>query len=104
MDEEDFDDHGIAPRNLTIKSDYKDQFNKKDAALAPKHNTSAFILEDLIKPVQNTIGVRMLRKMGWREGQGIGPKIKRKLRKLKSKLNHGKIYMRSFKNCLVILI
>lgn len=27
----------------------------------------------------------MLRKMGWREGQGIGPKIKRKLRKLKNK-------------------
>jgi len=27
--------------------------------------------------------------MGWREGQGIGPKIKRKLRNLKSKLNHG---------------
>lgn len=29
----------------------------------------------------------MLRRMGWREGQGIGPKIKRKLRKLKNKTN-----------------
>lgn len=56
--------------------------------MAPKHNTAAFLLDDLVKPVQNTIGVRMLRKMGWRQGQGIGPKIKRKLRKLKSKLNY----------------
>jgi hypothetical protein len=31
----------------------------------------------------------MLKKMGWREGQGIGPKIKRKLRKIKSKMAFG---------------
>ncbi len=46
-------------------------------------------LDDLIKPARNTIGVKMLRKMGWREGTGIGPKIKRKLRKLKTKQNFG---------------
>ncbi|RNA32988.1 G patch domain-containing 1 isoform X1, partial [Brachionus plicatilis] len=87
MDEEDFNEHGIAPRGLQIKSDYKDQFNQKDTYLAPRHKKSEFILESLIRPVESTIGVKMLRKMGWREGQGIGPKIKRKLRKLKSKAN-----------------
>lgn len=25
-----------------------------------------------------TIGVELLRKMGWKEGQGIGPRVKRK--------------------------
>ena len=43
----------------------------------------------MVKPSRNTIGVKMLRKMGWREGQGVGPKIKRKLRKLKEKIAHG---------------
>ncbi|CAF0703112.1 unnamed protein product [Brachionus calyciflorus] len=87
MDEDDFNEHGIAPRGLQIKSDYKDQYNQKDTSLAPRHNKSDFILDSLIRPVQSTIGVRMLRKMGWREGQGIGPKIKRKLRKMKTKIN-----------------
>lgn len=54
-----------------------------------KKNFTAMFLDDLIKPARNTIGVKMLRKMGWREGTGIGPKIKRKLRKLKTKQNFG---------------
>ena len=55
-------------------------------------NTVDNALESLICPSQNTIGVRMLRKMGWREGQGIGPRIKRKLRKLKTKFNNRERY------------
>lgn len=51
-------------------------------------NPADHALENLIRPSQNTIGVKMLRKMGWREGQGIGPRIKRKLRKLKTKLKN----------------
>lgn len=30
-----------------------------------------------------TVGVELLRKMGWKEGQGIGPRIKRKPRRQK---------------------
>lgn len=30
-----------------------------------------------------TIGVELLRKMGWKEGQGIGPRVKRKPRRQK---------------------
>ncbi len=58
---------------------------------ASKRNNVLFF-DDLITPVRGTVGVRMLKKMGWREGQGIGPKIKRKLRKLKAKKVHGKHY------------
>ena len=35
---------------------------------------------DLLRPTGDTMGVRLLKKMGWREGQGIGPKIRRKAR------------------------
>lgn len=33
---------------------------------------------DLLKTTGETMGVRLLKKMGWREGQGIGPKVRRK--------------------------
>ncbi|KAL7266127.1 hypothetical protein RUND412_011340 [Rhizina undulata] len=36
-------------------------------------------LMDLLMPaVQDTTGVKLLKKMGWKEGQGIGPKVRRK--------------------------
>lgn len=35
-------------------------------------------LMDLLKTGGDTMGVKLLRKMGWRDGQGIGPKVRRK--------------------------
>ena len=35
---------------------------------------------DLLKTTGETMGVKLLRKMGWRDGQGIGPKVRRKAR------------------------
>ncbi|KAL4937030.1 hypothetical protein BDV06DRAFT_203790 [Aspergillus oleicola] len=35
-------------------------------------------LMDVFKVSGETIGVKLLKKMGWREGQGIGPKVRRK--------------------------
>ncbi|KAL4976370.1 hypothetical protein BDW66DRAFT_135306 [Aspergillus desertorum] len=35
-------------------------------------------LMDIFKVSGETIGVKLLKKMGWREGQGIGPKLRRK--------------------------
>ncbi|OJJ63508.1 hypothetical protein ASPSYDRAFT_38078 [Aspergillus sydowii CBS 593.65] len=35
-------------------------------------------LMDIFKVSGETIGVKLLKKMGWREGQGIGPKVRRK--------------------------
>lgn len=38
------------------------------------------LLLDGLKTTGDTMGVKLLRKMGWRDGQGIGPKIRRKAR------------------------
>lgn len=35
-------------------------------------------LMDLLRTGGETMGVKLLKKMGWREGQGIGPKVRRK--------------------------
>lgn len=32
---------------------------------------------DLFRPSGETMGVKLLKKMGWREGQGLGPKVRR---------------------------
>ena len=93
-------EHGIAPKSLKIKQDYRDesstgmahqggaprQMPRKDLGPAA---SLLFSVDDMIRPTRNTIGARMLRKIGWREGQGIGPKIKRKLRRMKAKQTFG---------------
>jgi G patch domain-containing protein 1 len=35
---------------------------------------------DLFKAEGETMGVKLLKRMGWREGQGVGPKVRRKAR------------------------
>ncbi|KAL4775026.1 hypothetical protein BDW60DRAFT_214910 [Aspergillus nidulans var. acristatus] len=35
-------------------------------------------LMDIFRTSGETVGVKLLKKMGWREGQGIGPKVRRK--------------------------
>lgn len=35
---------------------------------------------DLFRPGGETMGVKLLKKMGWKEGQGIGPRIRRRAR------------------------
>ncbi|KAI8588846.1 hypothetical protein BDZ88DRAFT_420687 [Geranomyces variabilis] len=42
---------------------------------------AAKIVEDLIGPAKDPIGIKLLRQMGWREGHGVGPRAKRKARK-----------------------
>ncbi|XP_024150811.1 G patch domain-containing protein 1 [Oryzias melastigma] len=87
MDEEDFSEHGIAPRQITtsreFSSGHRDEVADKaravgaQAALIP----GDLLLEELITPARSSIGVELLRRMGWREGQGVGPRVKRKARR-----------------------
>ena len=35
---------------------------------------------DVFRPSGETMGLKLLRKMGWRDGQGVGPKVRRKAR------------------------
>lgn len=36
------------------------------------------LFSDLFKATGDTMGVKLLQKMGWRQGQGVGPKVRRK--------------------------
>ncbi|NXP72569.1 GPTC1 protein, partial [Ramphastos sulfuratus] len=84
MDEEDLSEFGIAPKDITTTDDFaskaKDRVQEKArqiaGVVASIPGTTAF--DDLIRPSKITVGVELLQKMGWKEGQGIGPRIKRK--------------------------
>ncbi|NXK96558.1 GPTC1 protein, partial [Formicarius rufipectus] len=89
MDEEDLSEFGIAPKDITTTDDFaskaKDRIKEKArqiaGVVAAIPGTTA--LDDLIGPSKITVGVELLRKMGWKEGQGIGPRVKRKPRRQK---------------------
>ncbi|XP_061077918.1 G patch domain-containing protein 1 [Conger conger] len=90
MDDEDFGEHGIAPREITTTDDFasgrRDQMRDKARAItsltAPIPGDT--LLEDLVAPARISVGVELLRKMGWKEGQGVGPRVKRKAAKQRS--------------------
>ena len=46
----------------------------------PQENASDNAVMDVFRVEGETMGVKLLKKMGWREGQGIGPKVRRKAR------------------------
>ncbi|KAK3342409.1 hypothetical protein B0H65DRAFT_575607 [Neurospora tetraspora] len=73
MDEEDLADAEEAK---------KIQTNAAFAGLGSTANdaTRASSLMGLFRTQGETMGVKLLKKMGWREGQGIGPKVRRKAR------------------------
>jgi G patch domain-containing protein 1 len=45
-----------------------------------QYNTRSARLLDFFRPDGETMGVKLLKRMGWREGQGIGPRIRRAAR------------------------
>lgn len=74
---EDFmDDEDIADAEEDRKIQTSDAFAGLGAA--DGHVASARGLAGLLHVQGETMGTKLLKKMGWREGQGIGPKVRRK--------------------------
>ncbi|XP_071450993.1 G patch domain-containing protein 1 homolog [Hetaerina americana] len=86
MDEEDMDEFGIAPKVIKATSDYRDQQVKKRGRSRNLDGPipGEPVLHSLLQPVRDTVGVRLLKKMGWKPGQGVGPRLT-KLEKKNSK-------------------
>jgi G patch domain-containing protein 1 len=70
MDEED-----LAAQEESRQFSTADAFSGLGSTVGDSMRRDALV--DLVRPY-NSIGVRLLQKMGWKEGQGIGPRIKRK--------------------------
>ncbi|KAM6153763.1 G patch domain-containing protein 1 [Erethizon dorsatum] len=89
MDEEDLSEFGIAPKAIVTTDDFasktKDKIQEKarQLAAATAPIPGATLLDDFITPAKLSVGFELLRKMGWKEGQGIGPRTKRRPRRQK---------------------
>ena len=84
MDEEDLGEFGIAPRNVETTRLFSREHESGEKRIESSASVSAVsldsmikdALEDLVVPCRMSIGVRLLKKMGWKEGQGIGPRVR----------------------------
>ncbi|KPJ00790.1 G patch domain-containing protein 1-like [Papilio xuthus] len=89
MDDEDRDEFGIAPRQLETHREFSGQKRQRrqffDGPIPGEP-----VLEQLVRAVHDTAAVRMLRAMGWREGQGTGERLA-KTEKKRAKEQH-KVY------------
>ncbi|CAJ0597934.1 unnamed protein product [Cylicocyclus nassatus] len=78
MDEEDLGEFGIGARRIRTAEKFTSG-KSAEKRMAWEHDVTttsgtsiAQHLEDVIRPVSDSIGKRMLRAMGWREGRGVG--------------------------------
>ena len=95
MDEEDTSQFGIAPTGIRATSDYHDhgqrgvkreRMNRESSGPIP----GTPVLKELLKPIKDTVGIMLLKKMGWRPGQGVGSRLTKK-EKAKIKRRNEKI-------------
>ncbi|KAF8517942.1 hypothetical protein BU17DRAFT_49261 [Hysterangium stoloniferum] len=79
MDEEDLAELRES-KKLVDTTEETDLFGGTQAELSKRgdeleKDSMATALESLLPPAKDSIGARLLKKMGWRAGQGIGPRI-----------------------------
>ncbi|OQV23523.1 G patch domain-containing protein 1 [Hypsibius exemplaris] len=88
MDTEDFTAHGIAPKKITTT----DSFSSRATEGTHTYGVSGaeIPLKALLAPPKESYGIVLLKKMGWKPGQGIGPRITKRQKYLRL-LKEGKI-------------
>ena len=74
--------HGIAPRAVAAKEEFSQKQQQQGVKRAAGDIYPAVIpgesaLQSLIVPAHSTIGAKLLKALGWREGEGLGPKVMR---------------------------
>lgn len=72
------DDEDIAEAEEARKLQTVDAFAGLGSTTGEQLRHDTFM--DILKTSGETMGVRLLKKMGWREGQGMGPKLRRRAR------------------------
>ncbi|XP_017011068.2 G patch domain-containing protein 1 homolog [Drosophila takahashii] len=89
MDHEDLGEFGIAPQGIRTRDEFAKEEEQEqrsgqrrrklmqpDAPVGPIPGVP--VLEQLLRPVRDKVAVRILKSMGWKPGQGVGPRQTRK--------------------------
>ncbi|KAG0268667.1 hypothetical protein BGZ95_002385 [Linnemannia exigua] len=77
MATDDFGTSGSAQRDLARKSAAAMSMRASGSILGALSDN---MIDDLIIPASESIGVRLLKRMGWKPGQGIGPRVSKRQR------------------------
>lgn len=72
------DDEDVADAEDARKLQTADSFVGFGTASEYKPATEPIM--DILKTTGDTMGIKLLRRMGWRDGQGVGPRVRRKAR------------------------
>lgn len=102
MDDEDLGEFGIAPQRLQTTEDFtsKTQANKRKFKQPSDGPIPGIpVLHQLLEPARENIAIRLLKKMGWKEGQGVGARMTRKEKKLAEKRNEKELYVMKMYGC-----
>ncbi|XP_063889799.1 G patch domain-containing protein 1-like [Scylla paramamosain] len=80
MDDEDLEAFGIAPQGIRASADFdgRQQGKRKRVNDPSGPIPGTPVLEELLRPTRETMGMKLLRRLGWRPGQGVGPRVSRR--------------------------
>nr|SVE74956.1 EOG090X013U [Daphnia dolichocephala] len=96
MDEEDLGAFGIAPQVLRAKEDFGEGHVSRKRVRPVFAAAGAIpglpVLHNLLHPVKETIGIKLLRSMGWKPNQGVGARLTKKEKRDRRKMNETRKY------------
>ncbi|XP_035784559.1 G patch domain-containing protein 1 homolog [Anopheles albimanus] len=110
MDEEDLGEFGIAPQRVQTRDDFAHssvgagsagfcQKRRHDATIPKGPIPGQPVLRALLEPAKEKTALRMLKQMGWREGQGIGERQTRVEKKRANERNTKEQYVMKMYGC-----
>lgn len=105
MDDEDLGEFGIAPQRVKTMDDFSEGpgtsgsrgVKRKHESVGPIPGVP--VLEMLMAPVKDKVAVRILRKMGWKDGQGVGARLTRKEKRRAKERNAKETYIMKKYGC-----
>ncbi|XP_017068304.1 G patch domain-containing protein 1 homolog [Drosophila eugracilis] len=104
MDQEDLGEFGIAPQGIRTRDDFAKEDEQEQRSgqrrrklMQPELREGAIpgvpVLEQLLRPVRDKVAVRILKSMGWKPGQGVGPRQTKKEKRQASARNTREQYL-----------
>lgn len=96
MDDEDLGEFGIAPMKIQTTEDFgtaSSTAKRKRERPSEGPIPGEPVLKNLLKPVHDKAAVRILKSMGWRDGQGIGSRMTYSEKKRAAERNKREMYV-----------
>ncbi|EDV96655.1 G patch domain-containing protein 1 homolog [Drosophila grimshawi] len=103
MDKEDLGEFGIAPQGIRTRDEFAKESEQEQRTGQRKRKLmqpevtgpipGVPVLEQLLRPVRDKVAVRILKSMGWKPGQGVGPRQTRKEKRLATTRNQREKYL-----------